>query len=421
MLCFTLIILSGQNGYAQERDDLLDMALTHFDAVKNENVWWLKDMKGFLDHTHEVRMVLATDNETFRGAYEILSSKQRFYLDGNHDGEQIVLTETDSSGITTGIIRGDMNDDKFYCEWSDLKNIEQLNLFLYTNSPSQNPCGNIGWIKNYTINKDSIKNIVLYKKEEVVKLKIQYLHSRQEFVLDCEDDACNKMANYGTSYDTEKEIFIDQSKKEIKIKTLSGENKYSMNESNGMYFNCKSFMDFERRFSFIYTLTSNTKFNEYINYNFIDKYMSPDTRKKEGEDVSRHDRFAHCEYGDIIIDLFNDTLISGMYILQSSKHNEVTELPFTYFFKKKKEFDFYDFYVDTFDFKESIKAKIDEFKKTKTKQGGPFAGAEYPYVTLSDNGYLCRTKFNTIYGRDEIVIPYKEFSSFYKKKAMYKF
>ena len=56
---------------------------------------------------------------------------QGSFLDGNHDGEEIVLVESDSLGRSTGIIKGDMNDDKFYCSWSDVKNIEQYPLFLF--------------------------------------------------------------------------------------------------------------------------------------------------------------------------------------------------------------------------------------------------------------------------------------------------
>jgi hypothetical protein len=406
---------------AQKKDVLMDMALKHFDNTKNQKVWWLKDMTGFLDHTHEIRMVLATDNETFKGAYEVLSSRQRYYLDGNHDGEQIVLTETDSSGITTGVVRGDMNDDKFYCQWSDLKNTEQLDLFLFTKPPTQNPCGNIGWIKSYNVNKDSIRSIIVYKKEDVVKIIVKKLNHNKEYIMECQDDACTQMIYYGSAFENESELQLDLESKNLTIKTLSNIIKYKIYEENVMYFDCRSYMDFERKFSYIYALTNDKNFNEFISYNFIDKYMSPDTKKKKVDVVSKHDRFAHIEYGDIEIDIYNDTLISGLFLFQSSKHHEVTEIPFTYFFKKKKSFEIKDFYIESFNFEKSIEAKVKEIKKKNKSISDPFEKSEYPIITFTDNGYLCRTKFSTIYGRDEILIPYKEFNSYYKKKPLYKF
>ena len=83
----------------------MNMAMEHFGKPEARSVWWLKDFKGYFDQNHAIRMVLATDNNAFKGAYEYLSSGEKFYLDGNYDGEQIVLVESDSLSRTTGILK----------------------------------------------------------------------------------------------------------------------------------------------------------------------------------------------------------------------------------------------------------------------------------------------------------------------------
>jgi hypothetical protein len=409
-----------------KKDLLLEMAMERFGDLKNKGVWWLKDMKGFLDNTHEIRMVLATDNVKFKGAYEILSSRQRFYLEGEHTGEQIVLIEIDSLDNPTGSIRGDMNDDKFYCEWSTTKSKDAMPMFLYHNAPSPNPCGNVGWGHFFNVKStivDSIKSIAIFKKEMDAYMDIRSKHCVRRYNLECENDACTMLRHLPSSLMDQEEMIIDLRNNKIQFISIEGKNSIDILPKKSLYFNCNTYMDFDEKFSFLFPLTSDKKFNEYIYALAVDKYMGIGNHEYQSHEVvSYSDRNIHMEYGDLKVDWFSDTLISGVFMFQSSKTHEVTEVPFSYHFMKKRPIEWKDIFIEKFSFFEEKKKFISDYKKKKDNNQDEdyFKDQEYNIVTFTPDGFKCKTVFNTLYGEDAIVIPYRYFSSFYKKNAILK-
>lgn len=76
---FILIITFAQ--LSAQKKELLEEAMAMFEGSDDKTLW-LKDYSGYLDGTHKVRMVIVTDDEKFKGAYEYLSSGARFSLEG---------------------------------------------------------------------------------------------------------------------------------------------------------------------------------------------------------------------------------------------------------------------------------------------------------------------------------------------------
>lgn len=401
------------------------MAMEHFGKPDDKHVWWLKDMSGFLDHTHEIRMILATDNVSFKGAYEILSSKQRYYLDGQHNGEQIVLLETDSLERPTGYIKGDMNDDRFYCEWTDRNSQNPLPLFVYHNSPSINPCGNVGWAHYFEIENrivDSIRSMLVYKNEGELYMEFYAKNSIIRHNLECENDACTKLRHLPSSLTDLEEILLDIDKNTLAFKSPEGANTIEIIPKKSMYFNCRTYYDFDEKFSFLYPLIGDRKFDEYINTLAVEKHMGVSNHEYVIQNqCSMADRNIHSEYGDIKIDWFNDTLVSGLFIFQSSKIYEVTEIPFMYNFLKKKPIDVKELFNSKFSFDAFKDGYIADLKKkNKANADDLFVKSKYDIVTLSPKGFKCRTPFNTVYGEDAIYIPYHLFKPYFKKNIFIK-
>ncbi len=407
------------------KDVLFQMAMDHFGKPNDNKVWWLKDMKGYIDHTHEIRMVLATDNVSFKGAYEIISSKQRYYLDGQHNGEQIVLLETDSLERPTGYIRGDMNDDRFYCEWTDRNNQSPVPLFVYHNSPSENPCGNIGWAHYFKIeNKvmDTIQSLMVCKNEAETYMVINSKNTNIRHSLECENDACTLLRHLPSSLTDLEEIVLDLNKNTMVFKTNEGKNTIDILPMKSMLLDCKTYYDFDEKFSFLFPLMSDKKFNQYINDIVLDKYMGTSNHEYVMQNqCSLTDRNMHSEYGEIKIDWFNDTLISGLFIFQSSKLYEVNEVPFAYHFLKKKPILLTDLFIEKFSFTEVKNKMLADLKKSKIRNDEDyFINAKYDVITLSPKGFKCRTAFNTLYGDDSIVLPYNSFKPYFKKNIFIK-
>ncbi len=408
-----------------QKDILMDMTMERFGKQNDNHIWWIKDMHGYMDHTHEVRMILATDNIKFQGAYEILSSKQRFFLEGKHTGEQIELYETDSLDHVTGIIKGDMNDDKFYCEWFDQRTNNRMPLFVYHNSPSDNPCGNVGWAQYYKVKStiiDSIHSISIVKKEAETYMTIGYKNCTKRYELECENDACTILRHLPSSLTEQDEMLINMKNNKIEFRSLEGRNSIDIFPSRKIYLNCKTYYDFDEKFSFLYPLNSDKKFNQYIDNLVVDKYMDVSHHLYQAhEDHSLTERNIHGESGDIHLDLFNDTIVSGVFLFQGSNIYEVTEVPFIYNFDKRKAVDIKDMFVEKYLYKEEMERYVAEVKsKKKDINVDDFhKDTKYDLITLSPAGFKCKTAFNTIYGDDAITIPYEHFKFYYKKKSIF--
>lgn len=419
-LIFSMWLLAAVNatGFGQE-DKLIEMAIDHFGKPDARSIWWLKDLSGFFDQTHEVRMVLATDNTVFKGAYEIKSSGEKFYLDGNYDGDQIILVETDSLGRTTGIIKGDMNDDEFYAEWSDPKNTIQLPINLSAAVSSPNPCGNIGWVHTFSVKgPDSLKTVTVWKYEESIQLSLSYSHVRKIHDMECNDSDCKQLTHLTEDLEDQIRYELDLDKFHLMAESEQKDILYELKPVKSMYFDCLSYMDFDDKFSLVFPVSSSEKFNNWVRTAWSEKYgFSGREIKKQQNIYSVSDRISHEEYGGVLIDYFDEKLFSGIFFIQSSKYPATSEIPFQYAFGKDKAFSVEDIFAEGVDGKAILLNEIAEKKKSRAEQDEypQFSASDYSVWTINEEGIICRTSFSTIYGRDSIVIEKQKLKPFVRK------
>lgn len=406
-----LMIISSISGFGQ-KDELLEMAIAHFGTDNQQKTWWLKDFTGYLDYAHEVRMVIATDNEIYKGAYELKSSGLRFYIDGHLEDEDIHFVETDINGRTTGYISGQLNEDKFYCTWSDIKNIEQLDLYLYDLNTSSSLENYLGWLEFYrAVNVNDVANtFTLQYKEGVYSL---YAGGRK-VLMECNDDACATLSNISAFRENTDEIFLDRIHRSVSIKTIHNEEKINLKIANKIQFTTQSFMDFDERVSAVYPKNDNQKFNAWSQLffmNLFNKETFEFITKTKNDAIS--ERCKHQYVGDILVDLATDSIFSGLYFVQSSAKTTVAETPFCYDLKKNKVIDLKEALILDDKWDSFLKAKANELMK----DGEPVKKSNFSLFTLCDLGLKCRSPFNTITGREELIIPYTELKPFIQKKG----
>lgn len=404
-----------------QQDPLMEMAMEHFGKPDPKSIWWLKDLKGNIDQTHEIRMVLATDNTLFKGAYEILSSNEKFYLDGNYDGDQIVLVESDSIGRTTGIIKGDMNDDVLYAEWFDPKNTVQLPLYASAAGISPFPCGNIGWAHFLSVKgPDSLRKITVLKYEDRVELQLIYPGSSFLHEMECQDDDCRKLSHSPQELDDQTLYQLDLDKN-ILIGILdTKETLHQLKSIKSIYFDCTTYMDFDEKFSLVYPISSSQKFNDWITKEWVEKYGAARHSKKQQGNISVSERLGHEEYGSFYLDFFNDKILSGLFTVQSSKYAQATEIPLIYGFEKEKVLLLQDLFLPGVDAMAVIHEQVAAIKKMRqdNDEFGVFKAVDYQYITCNHLGLLCRTTFSTLYGQDTILLPVADLSRYLKKNAL---
>jgi hypothetical protein len=406
----------------QSKSGILEsMALNDFKPA-NKNIWWLKDMKGYLDHIHPIRMVLATDNKIFKGAYELLNSGERFHLEGNFEGNEVVLIETDSLDRVTGYIKGDIIDDRFYAKWSDTKNFASYPIYV-NSEPKIEVCGNLGWARYYTnvnIFQDSLVSIFISKEEDNYKATINYKYSSHKAILEPEDENGNQLRYVPEPFSGRDEMIIDLKNSAINFLRKKIRKPIQLQKKNEVILNCKSYFDFNHNIAYSYPILIDKKISDNIQDEIINRYMN--THKevlKPHENFTIAQRAEHQELGYFRFNYLNDTMLSGVFFFQSSVHDEIMELPFNYVFKSRKEVKFNEGFIDKYNFSQDVVKYINE-KIESEKIKSDFKAEQYSIFLLDKDGVKCKTPFHVINGDDEIIIPYAYFTSKIKKKSFYK-
>ncbi len=420
----TLFMGFASISYGQKDASLIEIALKDFKPA-NKNIWWLKDMHGHIDHTHEIHMVLATDNNFFKGAYRLESSGEIFFLEGNHNGAEIVLVETDKLDRLTGYVIGEMADDKFYCKWYDSHKIQSLPIFVSGVAPvGVSPCSNVGWTHHYTnvdLTKDSLISMIVAKNQGSVKGTFVYPSHSFEANLQEENDDFSLLRFVPKALQQVPEMVIDLNKQTTTVVTNRKNKSFGISKKNGVNLICRSFMNFEHNISYTYPQFGQKKLDEYLQQNFIDKYMTLEKQLVVShEDQSINDRLSHTEFGTFKNMFVNDTLVSGIFFFQSSKHDQIIEIPFNYLLKRKEVFSFDKVTLPNLNMSAEIDAYIDELINKNPNSYSSKKGSDFLIHTFNHEGLSCKTAFNPIYGDETIIVPYDFLRSKCKKQKLFK-
>jgi hypothetical protein len=417
-----MLLLASQI-FCQTDPALVEMALKEFKPT-NKNIWWLKDMYGTLDYNHPIHMVIVTDNKVYKGAYKMINSNEIFYLQGTNNGEDIVLVETDTLERITGYITGQMSDDKFYCSWSDKKKFQILPMFLSGVTKSSDEITNVGWagyFKNNDPQVDSLMAFFISTNAEQASGKLIYPNSSYSIVLEIENDDRTKLRFVPNALDVLPEMLIDIKKQKITFIGNTKKKDIQFSNTKKLKLRSKTYVNFEHNLSFNYPEFGNKKFDQIINDHFIEKYMTiSNNHILKHEDRSISDRLTHIEYGDFKCHFINDTIISGIFFFQSSKHSEILEFPFNYLIRQNTEFDFKKVQLKNY----SIDAEIESFIEKlliQNKDAHPKENSKKYFLrTFDDEGMRCKTAFNSIYGDKTLTIPYHFLRGLSKKQKLFK-
>jgi hypothetical protein len=416
LFCFNTLVFSQTKSAVLE-----SMALKDF-KPSNKNIWWLKDMKGYMDHTHPIRMVIATDNKVFKGAYELINSGERFNLEGNFEGDEVVLIETDSLDRVTGYIKGDIIDDRFYAKWSDSKNFISHSIFV-SSEPKADICGNLGWgrfYKNINIFQDSMVSIFISKSEDKYEAIISYKNSFHKANLEPEDESGYLLRYVPEPFSGRDEMILDIKNNKIKFLRSKIRKPIQLEVKKEVFLNCKSLINFDHDISYTYPIINDKKFELYIQTEFVNQYMDIVKESlKPHDNFSISERALHQEVGNFKFNYLNDTILSGIFFFQSSAHNQILELPLNYIFSSKKDYKFDQGFIDKYNFASDVKSYLMDYNSmSKTKLA--FTPEDYKIFLFDREGIKCKTPFHIMYGEDEVIIPYTFFNSKIKKKSFYK-
>lgn len=408
-------ILSAQAKYGRE-----DVRSLFPKDIKN---LWINSLNGTLDNKHRVDMIIGTDGQVCKGFYRMHTSGEIFFFEGVDKQNELKLVELTSENKASGFILGHYDGERFSGQWQNMDKTVSLTMEL-TFIPKSSvqhieSCIQDGWYRLYTGKLDDKPVKLLIAKDNSAYKIAYYVDSMMmvDIVPSKNKKSETIQPNFQLSSWGDKSILIDTSDlNQSKIVMVNGKDfvlKAILKSSDGLNFDCYEYADYYSRLVIQKPVSSNKKFNKWMESKMID-WMDDnisDLKKIKHDQIGTRDRWIQYAEGWVEIDLFTGDYISGTVYLQTSLKAGTKKISFIYDLRMGKELKLQDFFNKDFDSKDYFKHVLPAKKKEMTwkpvlKQW--VDSQSFDYATLTDRGISFKTELSSIYGEKEILIPYRE-------------
>jgi len=390
---------------------------------------WINVLSGKLDNIHLVDMVIGTDGNICKGLYTFRSSGITFYFEGEDIDDHLKLIEYNKKGKHTGYILGNYDGKKFETRWLDPKKelFYSLNLDFVNLPEDYTPieCDHRIWYSCYEGKIDNSNwKINVYREGDIFKI-FQHIDQSKTFeIITCPFPNCESVTY--TFKNGKWKLFLNNEPNELVIQQLKGEEEgafYSLKNVNTARFDCYEYADYTTRLEIVKPVIKNNKFNEWMDSQL--KQWRSESEKhifyQTAEESSYSERWQKLGYAWVELDIMTTNVISGTIYMQSSWNKKTEKVSFIFDLKTSKIVDPKDLFEKNLDFTEYFSKVITAKKKelgikdptlNKWVQTQPF-----DFVTLKDKAFSFKTRFSSIYGEQEILVPYSELKEFLKPRT----
>ncbi len=434
ILMFTLIanlIFAGLS-FAQGKHTKADVR-SMFPA--NTKDLWINYLSGTVDNKHVIDMIIGTDGSTCKGIYTLRSSNTSFYFDGQDTDHQLRLAELNSDFRMTGYIYGDYDGEIFEGQWMnyDKNLILPIKLESVSSFEPYQPLSykNYQWQRIFSgkVN-DKLIKLHLTKDQYVYVCHFHEGGVHYKDVFGGKGSRVESLPmNFSLTVLNNKWIVIDTANLDkidvVYVDETGYEITTTLKAEASLVSECYEYADYHSRLECIRPLSGNKKFDLWMENTFKTWVQSGVKKLKSigKDDIATRDRWTQTANGWVEVDLFLNDIISGTAYMQSSWNSETEKIAFMYDLKSGKEMKLQDIFDHKFDseeyFRLIIPAKIKE-KTWKPQDKKWVSKQNFNFVTLKDNGISFKTKYSTIYGEKEILIPYSSVSENLKNKNLLK-
>ncbi len=391
-------------------------------------VWWVRHYKGLMNDVHDVAIILGADGETYHGYITYLRSKTRFQLYGDADGSKLKLYEVDTTGKVSGIIKGEISPLQIKANWQNHTNKIGGTLLLKKGTAADTAltfCGTDKWTQIY-------EGLYYGKK---AKLIVQHYTSGQykgSFFTE-KNDATFKLEGRSGEEKASIDFFLEDGnfnkKGVLTCRNIGTANvnciyddslniySVSLKKSGELKVHCVEYADYMRRLDVVYPqLDGADDFNQliYQQYNQWLKKAEKTARIKSDSIVkkSSDDRAMLRTYGWYDVEYFDENSISLRLVFVNTWAG-YQERTINYDLIAKKELGMSDIFKEGTSYQEYIRSYISNALRER-----PFYKDEayynwvkkvvFKHFTLRENGVSFSTKFNGMYGVQEVTIPYED-------------
>ena len=402
---------------------------------KPKKIQWLEHYKGQIDGVNDIAITLAYDGKSCKGLMVYLKSRERFRLDGELNGNELMLLEVDQNAAITGQLEGYIEGKNIHLNWSNIDNTLGSDVFLthlQNEEFSTKSFGDNNWVREY-------QGLVFGNKVFL------YLQKSNQSTI----KGTAYFENENKSYNVQGDIF-DFDNVNILIKDdsniLKGTIEGAFNDVNSISANfynkegqrspsifsiekslkikSKAYADYVTTYDIAYPKSRQASFNrwmEKLTNQWVKecKDHSFEVRKVSAK-PNPEMRSSIRAYAWSDVDYFDEKLISGFLTFENTWTNGLNGKPFNFDFKKGKEISFEDLFKEGFD-RSAIIAKYlnEEISQHELYNDYGFrkwlSNQEFPYFLIHKDGIAFCTTFDSVYGKQKVKIPYEKLKPYFKE------
>ncbi|MEM6964744.1 MAG: RsiV family protein [Bacteroidota bacterium] len=400
---------------------------------KGTKLRWVKHYKGRIDDLNDISVTLGFDGELCKGQMTFLRSDTKLDLSGVVEGSNIVLQELDNNQKVSGIIKGQITKNTIKGSWKNYDGTQGGDILLHhTEMEAKFPsfCGDNKWIRKYVgiLGKDKFEMIL--QKENATKLSGLIFYQRQNISYQL----------FGKINGTGKIEVKVKNQDGLIVQKLSGslekdrltmideqssyKNKEVLTPIDGLTINCVEYADYTTGYDITFPKTVNATFNRRMTEEteaWVKACENHAKRvKKQNTSNAPQTRSSERGYAWSEVEYFSKNLISGFMTFSNTWTPGQKLIAFNFDFQKNSTIYLEDIFKEEKDYKKFIRNYIkkavrghelysnDDYKKWIKKN-------DFPFFTIRKDGICFSTKFNMIYGRQSVTIPYQKLQPYLKK------
>ncbi len=423
LVLLTLPLFAQQQQMASEVRGLFD---------KPNKIEWLRHFTGYFDGISTVQVTLAYDGKRCRGQLRYVESKEVFWLQGTIKKGELRLQELDYNLNLSGYLSGAWREDQLLLNWYNhdqtITSELSLNALRQTQSKSVEQQLSL-WVRSYRglAFGQPIELLLQQESEDQIHGSIYYVDERQVYALSGHRQATGSLTlqvrnQNGQSQGTIEGVFKRNGNISANVFSASGQRSPTLlSIENNLRVNCRHYADYVANFAFTYPQTSHLKFNSIFG-EMVDGWLERCTQKARQLRPRRdqnHPNLRASLHGNAWteVELMNDRIFSCFITFQDSWSLTNTGRAINFDLNTGRELQPEDIFREEVDLKDFVWQYLDEhldqlplgedkaFRLWLVKQ-------DFPYVTLQQNGICFSTHFDSVYGRQKVVIPYERIQSY---------
>ena len=369
-----------------------------------------------------------------------LRSGDRFRLSGQQDDSKLTLEEYDVNNQLTGYIKGKFIGNAIEATWENSSQTVGSKLYLIDIKNTQRKSTNCGankWIQTYRgVIQDKEVEMILQKTDNNRVLgSAYYVKEKRSFTIRGVLESNNSLNLNLLDASSQKAIgtirAIYRNGQELSASFYDRRNAQSFASFElleTLTVNCLEYADYYSSYDFLYPQSNDPLFNQIMT--FLTKDWIADCKNQaraiRQEQAVPALRASQRGYSWTEVTLYKKDFISGLLTYNNTWNGKKSTKAFNYDFANKTSVELEDIFKGSFDYKtfikEYIKAELQRdatYKKDISYQAWLDQQC-FTLYTIGRDGLHFFTDFHSVYGRQSVLISYKQIKSNIKKKAVIK-